>query len=123
MGRISLASASPVRGNPLPSDSSFNFSFNENSTFFSQPQKPQLTSTPVGTSKQQQPISFSFQPTSAPTVPVSEPKASVFTAKPFTGFATSASNSTDSGKFSSDNATGNYKRFYCALILNVLKDV
>uniref|UniRef100_A0AC35GHV8 Uncharacterized protein n=1 Tax=Panagrolaimus sp. PS1159 TaxID=55785 RepID=A0AC35GHV8_9BILA len=99
MGRISLASASPIRGNPLPSDNSFNFSFNENSSIFAQ--NPQLTSTPVGKPQQQQP--FSFQPTSASSIPVSEPKT--ITTKPFIGFAPSASNSTDSGKFSSDNAT------------------
>uniref|UniRef100_A0AC34GVS3 Uncharacterized protein n=1 Tax=Panagrolaimus sp. ES5 TaxID=591445 RepID=A0AC34GVS3_9BILA len=107
MGRISLASASPIRGNPLPSDSSFNFSFNENnSTMFAQ--NPQLTSTPIGKSiqQQQQPIAFSFQPASASSLPVFEPKSSATIAtKPFAGFAPSASNSTDSGKFSSDNAT------------------
>lgn len=104
MGRISLASASPIRGNPLPSDNSFNFSFNENSSIFAQ--NPQLTSTPVGKQQQQQP--FSFQTTSASSIPVSEPKVSTITTKPFIGFVPSASNSTDSGKFSSDNATGNY---------------
>uniref|UniRef100_A0A914YUM8 Uncharacterized protein n=1 Tax=Panagrolaimus superbus TaxID=310955 RepID=A0A914YUM8_9BILA len=37
---------------------------------------------------------------------MSEPKATTISTKLFTGFAPSASNSTDSGKFSSDNATG-----------------
>lgn len=105
MARLSFASASPIRGNPVVNtDQSFNFSFPGNASAFAS--SAQMTSTPVADNKQAPLFSFA-QPVASQPFGISNTKISATAqTRPFSGFAPSASNSTDSGKFSSDNATG-----------------